>query len=74
MALTQDQIFKHLINDPMIKATIEDNQDKAKAQHEADLMLLGYNQCLLENGFLPEGWSAQDMKSVISHQKAKLGI
>lgn len=71
--LTPEQITQ-LTNNPQIKATVEANKAKAQARRESDLMLLGYNQCLLENGPLPEGWTVQDMQSVIDSQKAKLGI
>lgn len=71
--LNADQIRK-LMSDPEIQATIEANKAKAQARRESDLMLLGYNQALLDYGQLPEGWETQDMIRTISDQKAKLGI
>jgi hypothetical protein len=71
--LTLEQITK-LTEDPAVQATIETNKAQAQARRESDLMLLGYNQALLDYGQLPEGWETQDMIRTIAEQKAKLGI
>ncbi len=71
--LNASQIEK-LMSDPQIQATIEANKAKAQAKRESDLMLLGYNQALLDCGKLPEGWERQDMIRTINDQKAKLSI
>jgi hypothetical protein len=70
--LSKEQIAQ-LVNDPSIKATIEVNKAAAQAQLESDLMLLGYNQAILDYGQLPEGWETQDMIRTIEEQRAKLG-
>jgi hypothetical protein len=62
------------MSDPTIQATIEANKIKATKSRDAELMLLGYNQALLDYGQLPEGWERQDMARTIEEQKAKLGI
>jgi hypothetical protein len=67
--LTREEI-KQLISGHTIQATIEAD----KATRESDLMLLGYNQALLDYGQLPEGWETRDMIRTIDEQKAKLGI
>ncbi len=71
--LNAEQIAK-LTNDPQIQATVEANKVKAQAKRESDLMLLGYNQALLDYGQLPEGWERQDMIRTIDNQKAKLDL
>lgn len=71
--LTPEQITK-LSNDPTIKATVEANKAQAQARRESELMLLGYNQALLDYGQLPEGWETKDMTRTVNEQKAKLGI
>lgn len=71
--LTSEQITK-LANEPAIQATIEANKAQTQPKRESDLMLLGYNQALLDYGQLPEGWETQDMIRTINEQKAKLGI
>lgn len=73
MKMHPEQILQ-LVNDPTIKATIEANKTEIFKQHESDLMMLGYNQALLDYGHLPEGWDTQDMVRTIEEQKAKLGI
>jgi hypothetical protein len=73
--LTKDQV-KQLLNDPSIQATEEENKAKAKARRESDLMLLGYNQALLDVGkpALPKGWTVQKLQGVVNKQREKLGI
>lgn len=71
--LTQEQI-NQLANNPTIKTTVEANKVKAQARGESDLMLLGYNQALLDYGQLPEGHTTQSWEEVIEGQKTKLGI
>lgn len=71
--LNADQIEK-LMSDPEIQATIEANKARAAKKRESDLMLLGYNQALLDYGQLREGWETQYMIRTINKQKAKLGI
>ena len=71
--LSADQIEK-LMNDPQIQATVEANKIRAQAKRESDLMMLGYNQALLDYGKLPEGWERQDMIRTIDNQKAKLDL
>lgn len=71
--LTPEQITK-LIDDPQIKATIETNKAQAQAKRESDLMVLGYNQALLDWEHIPEGHFPSTWNEVIKGQKAKLGI
>lgn len=55
---------------------VEDNEARfarLQAKRESDLMLLGYNQCLLENELWPEGHTRQSWKGIIEAQMAKLG-
>ncbi len=73
--LNADQIEK-LMSDPEIQATIEANKARAAKNRGAELMLIGYNQALLDCGqaALPEGWTLVQMQDVINGQRAKLGI
>ncbi len=71
--LTLEQI-NQLANDPSIQATIEANKVKAQAKRESDLMLLGYNEALLDNHVWPEGHTSATWGDVIEMQKRKLGI
>lgn len=70
--LTPEQVAK-LINDPQIKATLQANKTRAQLKRESDLMLLGYNQAILDYGKLPAGHTVQSWNDVIEGQKAKLG-
>lgn len=73
--LNPEQITRfRLANDPGIKATVEANKAQAQARRESELMLLGYNQALLDYGNLPNGWETQTMINTINDQKVKLGI
>jgi hypothetical protein len=73
--LTKLQI-EQLMNDKGIQATIEANKIKAEKSRDADLMMLGYNQALLDVGqaALPEGWTVEDLQVVINKQREKLGV
>lgn len=71
--LTKEQIEK-LVNNPMIKATVEANKARAKATRQADLMLLGYNQALLDNNLWLEGHTRESWAEVVAQQKSKLEI
>lgn len=75
--LTPEQVSK-LVNDPSIQATTEANRtteaQRAKAKRETDLMLLGYNQALLDNHQWPQGHTSRTWADVIETQKNKLGI
>lgn len=75
MSLNQEQITQ-LMNDPKIQATIEANKIKAAKARDTDLMMLGYNQALLDVGqaALPEGWATEDLQEAINKQREKLGI
>jgi len=73
--LNADQI-RELMLDPEIQATIEANKAKAAKKRAAKLMLVGYNQALLDCGqsCLPAGWTLVQMQDVINGQREKLGI
>jgi hypothetical protein len=73
--LTRDQI-NQLVNDPAIQATVEANKIKAAKARDTELMMLGYNQALLDVGqaALPEGWTIQDLQEVVNRQREKLGV
>jgi hypothetical protein len=65
-----------LIKSESIKATIEANKVKIAKRRDVELMLLGYNQALLDCGqpALPSGWTVDDLQEVINKQRGKLGI
>ncbi len=73
--LTPEQVTK-LVNDPKIQATIEANKEAVARRRDNDLMMVGYNQALLDVGqaALPEGWTANDLQEVINEKREKLGI
>jgi hypothetical protein len=77
LRLTEKEIEK-LKNDPAIQATAEANKaaaaQRAEAKRETDLLLLGYNQALLDNHQWPSGHTSRTWADVIEMQKAKLGI
>ena len=58
------------------QAMIEREKENATLDRESNLMLLGYNQALLDQGesAMPEGWTVADMQKVIAGQRTKLGI
>jgi hypothetical protein len=70
--LTQGQIDQ-LKNDPQIQATIERNKIAAAQERESKLMMLGYNQALLETGQIPEGMSRKDLEGIVANMREKLG-
>ena len=73
--LTQEQITQ-LVNDPEIQKTIEANKVEVLARRDADLMMVGYNQALLDVGqaALPKGWTTNDLQKVIAKQRKRLGV
>lgn len=73
--LNAKQVAK-LMSSPDIQATIRANKAQAAKDRDAELMLLGYNQALLDCGqaALPEGWTTAELQDVINGQRAKLGI
>lgn len=54
----------------------EANEEPVTNQRDIDIMMVGYNQALLDVGqaALPEGWTAADLQEVINKQREKLGI
>lgn len=73
--MTEDQITQ-LMQDKNIQATIEANKAEAAKQRDAELMILGYNQALLDCGkaALPQDWTTDQLQLVINKQREKLGI
>lgn len=73
--LNPEQIAQ-LTNDENVQATIEANKVQVAKDRDTELMLLGYNQALLDCGQadLPEGWTTADLQEVIRKQRDKLGI
>lgn len=73
--LTPEQVTQ-LVNDPEIQKTVEANKVEAAKRRDTDLMLVGYNQALLDVGqaALPEGWTTNDLQEVINKQREKLGV
>lgn len=72
--LTKEQIAK-LISDPKIQETVEKNKKLAVNNRDRKLMLLGYNQALLDNGGLPdEGLTVEALERIIANSKLELSI
>jgi hypothetical protein len=71
--LTKEQI-KKLTSNPKIQKTIKANKEAIAKRRECDLMLLGYNQALLDTGQHPEGHDYNSWSEVIKGQRDKLGV
>jgi hypothetical protein len=71
MKLTPDQV-KVYLSDKRIKATVTKNKVLAVREREGNLMLLGYNQALLDHG-VPEGVSRQSLVDAVESLKRKAG-
>lgn len=72
-AKSKEQILQ-ILKGNKTQADIEANKAAAAQRRESDLMILGYNQALLDTGNLPEGFTMAGMVKIIESQKAKLGI
>ncbi len=69
--LTKSQI-EELKNNPQIQATIKRNKSEAGREREAKLMLLGYNQALLDTNQIPSGMTRQYLEAIVTEMKEKL--